>query len=236
MLAPHRLPVPGVCRGPGGAMDTPDQEGNATAVSPAPSSWSRRSMALPPPSCLALVCVSVRGLRRPGDSCLRSARPGRDSLVAHGFDSFGGTLIVVLLHVAVHGAKLHLPPEVDVHGALLHRGVDELVGWVPQLHEEPGDKSRLSNDFIYIYTTVQKFGVTPNNLVFSMKTHTFIYQINCKMNIKYSQGIDKVINNDFYCVLSCRSKESQFYFILPDRQRRCLALDFFRLEHTQVES
>jgi len=27
-----------------------------------------------------------------------------------------------------------------------------------------------------------------------------------------------------------------FYFILPDRQRRCLALDFFRLEHTQVES
>ncbi len=58
---------------------------------------------------------------------LWSARPGRDSLVTHGLDSLGGTLIVVLLHVAVHGAKLHLPPEVNVHGALLHRGVDELV-------------------------------------------------------------------------------------------------------------
>jgi len=32
------------------------------------------------------------------------------------------------------------------------------------------------------------------------------------------------------------SKVCVFYFILPDRQRRCLALDFFRLEHTQVES
>jgi len=31
-----------------------------------------------------------------------------------------------------------------------------------------------------------------------MKTHTFIYQMNCKMNIKYSQDIDKDRNNDFY--------------------------------------
>jgi len=34
--------------------------------------------------------------------------------------------------------------------------------------------------------------------VFSMKTHTFIYQMNCKMIIKYSQDIDTVRNNDFY--------------------------------------
>jgi len=34
----------------------------------------------------------------------------------------------------------------------------------------------------------------PDNLVFSMKTHTLIYQ----MNIKYSQDIEKVRNNDFY--------------------------------------
>ena len=62
------------------------------------------------------------------------AQAGRDSLVTHGLDSFSGTLIVVLLHVAVHGAKLHLPPKVDVHGTLLHRGIDELVRWVSQLH------------------------------------------------------------------------------------------------------
>jgi len=34
-------------------------------------------------------------------------------------------------------------------------------------------------------------------LVFSMKTHTFIHQINSKMNIKSSQDVDEVINNDF---------------------------------------
>jgi len=28
--------------------------------------------------------------------------------------------------------------------------------------------------------------------------HTFIHQIICKMNIKYSQDIDEVRNNDFY--------------------------------------
>ena len=39
----------------------------------------------------------------------------------------------MLLHVAVHGTKLHLPPEIDVHRALLHRGVDELIRGVPQL-------------------------------------------------------------------------------------------------------
>lgn len=39
----------------------------------------------------------------------------------------------MLLHVAVHRAQLDLPAEVDVHGALLHRRVDELVRWIPQL-------------------------------------------------------------------------------------------------------
>ena len=38
----------------------------------------------------------------------------------------------------------------------------------------------------------------PDNFVFSMKAHTFIYQMSCKMNRKYSQDIDKVRNNDFY--------------------------------------
>src|SRR4029434_2397474 len=38
----------------------------------------------------------------------------------------------------------------------------------------------------------------PDNFVFSMKTHTFMYQMSCKMNSKYSQDIDKVRNNDFY--------------------------------------
>jgi len=37
-----------------------------------------------------------------------------------------------------------------------------------------------------------------DNFVFSMKTHTFIYQMNSKMKIKYSQYIEKVRNNDFY--------------------------------------
>jgi len=44
-----------------------------------------------------------------------------------------------------------------------------------------------------IYTTVQKFWVTRTISCFSMKTHTFIYQ----MNLKYSQDIQKVRNNDF---------------------------------------
>jgi len=48
------------------------------------------------------------------------------------------------------------------------------------------------------HTAVQKFGLT-DNLVFSIKTHTFIYQINFKMNIKSSQDIDEVIYHDYYC-------------------------------------
>lgn len=55
------------------------------------------------------------------------------SLVSHSLDGFGCALIVVFLHVPVHGAQLHLPSEVDVHRALLHRGVNELIGGVAQL-------------------------------------------------------------------------------------------------------
>jgi len=38
----------------------------------------------------------------------------------------------------------------------------------------------------------------PDNLVFPMKTHTFIYQMNCKIITKYSQDIHKVRHNDFF--------------------------------------
>ena len=38
----------------------------------------------------------------------------------------------------------------------------------------------------------------PDNFMISMKTHTFIHQMSCKMNRKYSQDIDEVRNNDFY--------------------------------------
>lgn len=48
-------------------------------------------------------------------------------LVSDSLDGLGGALVVVFLHVPVHGAQLHLPPEVDIHRALLHCGVDELI-------------------------------------------------------------------------------------------------------------
>ena len=53
----------------------------------------------------------------------------------------------------------------------------------------------------------------PDNFMFSMRTHTFIHQMSCKMNIKYSQDIDDVRNNYFYLKYKfCpfRSKNSQF--------------------------
>jgi len=50
-------------------------------------------------------------------------------------------------------------------------------------------------EYIYIYTTVQKFGVIQTILCLSWKL-TFIYQINWKLNRKYRQDIDKVRNND----------------------------------------
>lgn len=54
-------------------------------------------------------------------------------LVSDGLDGLRSTLIVMFLHVPVHGAQLHLPSEVDIHRTLLHCGVDELIGWVTQL-------------------------------------------------------------------------------------------------------
>ena len=41
----------------------------------------------------------------------------------------------------------------------------------------------------------------PENVMFSMKTHTFIHLMSYKINRKYSQDIDKVRNNDFYFIL-----------------------------------
>ena len=48
-----------------------------------------------------------------------------------------------------------------------------------------------------IYTTVV-WG-HPDNFMFSMKTHTLIHQMSCKMNRKYSQDIAEVFiwNNNF---------------------------------------
>ena len=37
----------------------------------------------------------------------------------------------------------------------------------------------------------------PDNFMFFMKTQTFIHQMSCKINRKYSQDIDKVRNNCF---------------------------------------
>lgn len=51
----------------------------------------------------------------------------KNLLVSDGLDGLSGALIVVLLHVPVHGAQLHLPSEVDIHRTLLHCGVDELI-------------------------------------------------------------------------------------------------------------
>jgi len=48
----------------------------------------------------------------------------------------------------------------------------------------------------YLHYRSKVWGHT-DNLIFSIKTHTFIYEMNCKMNIKYSQDIGKVKNNDF---------------------------------------
>jgi len=55
----------------------------------------------------------------------------------------------------------------------------------------------MQDDLMHVHYR-SKVGGHPENLVFSVKTHTFIYQMNFKMNRKYSQVIDKVINKDFY--------------------------------------
>lgn len=42
----------------------------------------------------------------------------------------------MFLHVPIHGAQFHLPPEVDVHRALLHSGIDEFIRRVSQLEKK----------------------------------------------------------------------------------------------------
>ena len=54
-----------------------------------------------------------------------------------------------------------------------------------------------TDDWQYIHYRSKVWG-HPDNCLFSMKTHTFVYQMSCKMNRKYSHDIDKVRNNDFY--------------------------------------
>lgn len=68
------------------------------------------------PLCLSLYCLPSQG--GPWSAC---------SLVPHSLDGLSCTFIIVLLHVPVHGAQLHLPPEVDIHRALFYSCVDELV-------------------------------------------------------------------------------------------------------------
>jgi len=54
-------------------------------------------------------------------------------------------------------------------------------------------ENKYNTIYIYIYIYYRsKVWDHPDNFVSSMKIHTFIHQ----MNIKYSQDIDKVRNND----------------------------------------
>lgn len=90
---------------------------------------SRASAAAP----LGLVLTSPGPCSPPGPRQHGQAGSWSHSLVPHSLDGFGSALVIVLLHVPVHGAQLHLPSEVDVHRALLHRGINELIGGVAQL-------------------------------------------------------------------------------------------------------
>lgn len=57
----------------------------------------------------------------------RVANCTKSLLVSDGLDGLSSALVVVFLHVPVHGAQLHLPSKVDIHRTLLHCGVDELI-------------------------------------------------------------------------------------------------------------
>ena len=52
--------------------------------------------------------------------------------------------------------------------------------------------------FSWSYCTVVRFLSDYTKSHWLMKTHTFIHQMSCKMNRKYSQDIEEVRNNDFY--------------------------------------
>ena len=57
-------------------------------------------------------------------------------------------------------------------------------------------KIKLRQKAIIIRNVHYRSKVWGDNFMFSMKT--FIHQMSCKMNRKYSQDIDEVENNDFY--------------------------------------
>ena len=61
------------------------------------------------------------------------------------------------------------------------------------------------NIYAYIYYCSKVWGHLENSM-FSMKTHTFIHQMSCKMNRKYSPDIDEVRNNNNF-VLQTFDKE-----------------------------
>lgn len=63
--------------------------------------------------CISPACFTT--LQLPETPQHGQARWWPHSLVPHCLDGFCSTLVVVLLHMPVHGAQLHLPSEVDVH-------------------------------------------------------------------------------------------------------------------------
>jgi len=65
-----------------------------------------------------------------------------------------------------------------------------------KVHESlSSEESFLHTEEVYIHYRSKVWG-HPDNFVSSMKTHTFIYQMNWTFHRTYSQDIDKVRNND----------------------------------------
>jgi len=56
--------------------------------------------------------------------------------ILDGIDGLVGSAIVELFHLPVHGGQLHLPFEVHLHRAVLHRRVPEILIRVAQLDIE----------------------------------------------------------------------------------------------------
>lgn len=53
----------------------------------------------------------------------------------------------------------------------------------------------LQDNYVHYHSNVWGH---PGNSVFSVKSHTFIHHISCKMNEKYRKDINKVKNNDIW--------------------------------------
>ena len=64
--------------------------------------------------------------------------------------------------------------------------------------------------------------------MFSMKTHTCIHQMSCKMNRKYSQDIDEVRNNDFVLQTLLSSNNYPFAAITALQTFDILAVNLLR--------